>query len=219
MKRKLKSLITLITGFAVAICLVGCGEDKTASKALNGMFEALNEGDYYKAVSTYIYNNENSNDFLRCGENFNENDYLAYNMQNKLFKSLKYKIVKTDIVNQSEIHFTVKVTSTDLSPVGKELATTAAAYNSFALNAEEDEKITENEFNDIMSQQLASISKQYLESENVKSVTNEIVITMGYSESGKWLVSMTDDLYNVLTGGVYDTFYKAIEEQNTSTGK
>ena len=42
---------------------------------------------------------------------------------------------------------------------------------------------------------------------------------MGYTEDGKWLVSMTDDLYNVLTGGVYDAFYKVIEESDITPKK
>lgn len=219
MKRKLTKLLTFVLALSIAFCFTGCSEEKTAKKNLSAMFDDLKKGNYYEAVSTYIYNNENSNDFLKCGDNFNENAFPGYSMHKALFDSLEYKIKESKIINQSEIHFITDVTSIDLTPVGEELADTAAAYNISAANAEEDEKLTENELNDIMTQQLGSISKDYLKSGNVKTVTNEVEIVMGYTEDGKWLVSMTDDLYNVLTGGVYDAFYKVIEESDITPKK
>lgn len=216
MKRKIAKVLTMILALSMLLGIGGCSEKKTASKNLTAMFDTLKKGDYYEAVSTYIYNNENSNDFLKCGDNFNKESFAAYDIHNALFSSLEYKIIDTEIVNQSEIHFNVEISSIDLSPIGEELAATAAAYNASAENAEDIEKLSDTELNSIMTQQLGSISSDYLSRNDKTTVKNNVEVTMGYTEDGRWLVSMTDDLYNALTGGVYKAFYEVLEDYDVT---
>lgn len=219
MRKNFLKLISAVLSFSLILCLSGCSEEKAAKNNLESMIAELKDGNYYEAVTNYIYDEDNSNDFLNCGENFNENAFPAYKMHMAVFDSLKYNIKDTKIISQSEIHFITDITTIDLTPVGEELASMATAYNISSSNAEEDEKLTDSELNDIMTQQLGNISNEYLNGDNVKTVSSEVEIITGYTKEGKWLIYMDEALYNALTGGVYKAFYDVIENTDIITEK
>ena len=206
---KFLAIFVLIT---MLVCLVGCGEDSEAKGELKSMFSLLCDGKYTEAMEKYVAETDSGYDFLKCGENFNKESFATYDMNMAVFESLKYSIESSKVINESEIHFKVKLTTLDLTPVGKELAENVAAYNATAENAGADEKLSDDELNAILSQQTVSISEEYLSDNDIKKRTSEVEIAMYYDPIGKWFVHIDDNLIDALTGGVYTAYYDAIKK-------
>lgn len=219
MKKIFAKAVAVALTVVMAFGLAGCSEQKIAKKNLSKCLDLLKSGEYYEAISNYVYNQENSNDFLGCGDEFNENSFPAYKLHKAIFDSMDYKITNTKTVNESEIHFTVEISHLDCQKIGEELATMTAGYNIASFNAEDEEKLSDGELNDLMTKQLQSISNDYIDGGKLKKATDKVEVTMGYSTDGKWYVIMSDKLYHALTGNVYKAYYEAIQNAELVTKK
>lgn len=211
MKKVLFKIFALALVFSLVLGLSSCGEDREAKGELSAMFAMLSEGKYDEAMKKYVAENDSGYDFLKTNGNFNEENFAAYKIHDALFKSLEYDIESSEVVNESEIHFKTKITTLDLSPVGKELAESAAAYNAAAENAEADEKLSDSELNTILSQQMVNVSDEYLSGKDVKKRSRDVEIAMYYDPVGKWFVHVDENLIEALCGGVYSAYYEALE--------
>lgn len=209
---RLTAVLTAVIMTMAVLC--SCSEDKAARANLTKMFDLLKKGDYTEAVSEYIGGDSSDTDFIHCGGKFDKDSFAAYDMHMAVFDSLEYNIKKTKSVSETEIHFTTEITTIDLSPVGDELAETTAAFNISSANAEAEEKLSDEELNNILSQQMVSISNDYLSDGNAKKRTVTVEIKMYYDRGGNWVVYLDRDLANALNGGVYDAFYSALESKN-----
>lgn len=202
---------------AALLCLPGCSEDKVAKQNLSEMLDTLKEGKYVDALTKYVAHTDSGYDFLHSGNNFTKDDFPAYDMHMAVFKSLKYNIKKTKIIGETEIHFITDISTIDLVPVGKELAQMTAAYNISSENAEEDEKLSDSEINDILSQQMLNISSEYLKRDDIKERKTEVEVIMYYDVNSGWLVYMDEPLADALSGGVYEAYYSALKDADMVT--
>lgn len=217
MRKLFVKIISFVLIFAALLCTAGCSEDREAKDNLSEMFAMLKNGEYLEAMDKYVAGADGGSDFLNCEGSFDRESFPAYDMHMAVFKSLKYKIKSSDIVSENEIHFKTEITAIDLEPVGRELAETAAAYNISSENAESDEKLSDSEINNIMSQQMVSISGEYLDSGDVAKRTSEVEISMYYDPAGRWFVHMDDPLADALTGGVYSAYYDSLSKADMVT--
>jgi len=206
-KNILIKVLSVMLSAMLLISLTGCAEDKDARKALVGMFDTLKAGDYDKAISKYVIKTDEGYDFINCKDGFSKEKFEAYDMHLAVFKSLEYEIKKVSVVDETHTVYTVKITATDLSPVGKELANTTTAYNITAENGEEDELLSDGELNEILEHHMVSISNEYLNGKDIKTRTAEIDIRLHYDAIDGWKIHMTPELADILNGGVYTAFY------------
>lgn len=216
-KSRLLKLISLMLSVLLVLGLAGCGEDKEARDRLSKMFDTLKEGNYIEAVTNYVAKTDSGYDFLHSGEKFTKEDFPAYDMHLAVFKSLKYDIKETKVIDETQIHYITDITTIDLSPVGKELASTTAAYNIAAENAEADEKFTDSELNELLTQQMVNISTEYLNNKDIKTRTTEVEVILYYDVATGWMVYIDEKLADALNGGVYETFYAEMSNADMVT--
>ena len=217
MKKSILKLVSCVLSLLLLFGLAGCSEDKEAKERLSQMFDTLKEGEYIEAVSKYVAKVDGGYDFLHCGEEFSKEAFPAYDMYMAVFESLEYDIKETKIIDETQLHYITDITTIDLSPVGEELAHTTAAYNIAAENAEEDEKLSDSELNEILTQQMVTISSEYLEGNDLKTRTTEVEVIMYYDVAAGWMVYIDEKLADALSGGVYETFYAAMSNADMVT--
>lgn len=216
-KNVLIKFLSVMLSVILLLSLAGCSEDKDARKALIEMFDTLKAGDYDKAISEYVIQTEEGYDFINCEDGFSKETFEAYDMHLAVFESLEYEVKKVSVVDETHTVYTVEITAIDLSPVGKELASTATAYNITAENGEDDEILTDDELNEILEHHMISISNEYLNGKDVKKRTAEIDIKMHYDAAKGWKVHMTPELADMLNGGVYTAFYDETSKSDMVT--
>ena len=216
-KNRMLKILSVMLAVFLTFGFAGCGEDKEARDRLSKMFDTLKEGNYIEAVSKYVAKTDSGYDFLHSGEKFTKEDFPAYDMHLAVFKSLEYKIKKTKVIDETQIHYITDITTIDLSPVGKELASTTAAYNIATENAEADEKLTDSELNELLTQQMVTISKEYLNDADVKKRTTEVEVILYYDVATGWMVYIDEKLADALNGGVYETFYAEMSKADMVT--
>jgi len=202
MKKKILKLTAVI--LAIMLCLTGCSEVKEAQKAIDAMFASLNDGDYITARDAYISTMGGDNDFLGCGDTFDEENFPAFAMHEALFKSLEYKVVKKLNAEPARVTFLVEITALDLTPVADELFAAAEDYNFMAENSEGE--LDENAINEILTTRMTDISKDYINGENKKTKTTEIEVNVCYEKDRMWRVYLDDKLAGALTGNVYERY-------------
>lgn len=210
MQKKLFRFAALLVAVISILCLTACSEVEQAQKTMEDMFDVLKKGDYVGARDAYISRMAGDNDFLGCKDNFDEEHFPAYAMHDALFKSLEYKVVKQVSSDPATVTFLVEVEALDLSPVAEKLFTAAEGYNFMAENNEG--QITEDEINTALTQQMVDISKDYIESADVKTKKTELEINVCYENGRVWRVFPDDKLVNVLTGGVYERYNEIMQE-------
>lgn len=217
MKKRVLRILSVVLSLVMMFSLTGCSGDKEAKNRLTQMFDTLKEGNYIEAITKYVAKTDGGYDFLHCGEEFSKEAFPAYDMHLAVFKSLEYDIKETKVVDETQIHYITDITTIDLSPVGKELANTTAAYNIATENAEADEKLSDAELNDLLTQQMVSISSEYLNNKDIKTRTTEVEVILYYDVAIGWMVYIDEKLADALNGGVYETFYKEMSNAGMIT--
>jgi len=210
MRKKLLRFAALAVALISVICLTSCSEDNLAKKTVEDMFDTLKQGDYVKARDLYISQMAGDNDFLGCKNNFDEEHFPAYAMHEALFTTLDYKIIKKISGDPVKVTFLVEVEALDLSPVAEELFVAAEGYNFMAENNEG--QITEEEIKSVLTQQMVDISKDYIKSDDAKTVKTELEVNVCYEKDQVWRVYPDDKLVNVLTGGVYERYNEIMQD-------
>ena len=216
-KNVLFKILTLILSMVLLFSLSGCAEDKEARVTLTKMFDTLKEGDYNKALSNYIINTDDEYNFINCTGEFTKEDFPAYDMHLAVFKSLEYKITGVKVVDETHTIYTVDISALDLSPIGRELAQTTAAYNITAANAEDGEQLSENELNEILTHHMVSISHDHLNGDTLKTISKTLEVTLHYDAAKGWQVHINPELAAVLNGGVYNAFYEEAAKSDMVT--
>lgn len=211
MKKKffwLSSLIALI--LVMVLSLTSCSEVGQARGAIEDMFDLLKQGKYIEARDGYISTMGGDNDFLGCGESFDEEGFPAYAMHNKLFSTLDYKIIKEVSEDPAKVTFLTEIETIDLTPIADRLFEAAEEYNFMAENNEG--QISDDDINSFLTQQMVDISKEYIEGDNVQRVKKQIEINVCYEKDRVWRVYPDDKLVNALTGGVYERYNAIMQE-------
>ena len=216
-KNRVFKILSLMLSALLILGFAGCGEDKEARDRLSKMFDTLKKGEYIEAVTNYVAKTDSGYDFLHSEEKFTKEDFPAYDMHLAVFKSLKYKIKETKVIDETQIHYITDITTIDLAPVGKELAATTAAYNIATENAEADEKLSDSELNELLTQQMVTISNEYLNGSDVKTRTTEVEVILYYDVATGWMVYIDEKLADALNGGVYETFYTEMSNADMVT--
>ncbi len=202
MKKKIFKLTAVF--LVLLLCLTGCSEVKEAQKAIDGMFASLIEGDYITARDSYISTLGGDNDFLGCGDTFDEEGFPAFAMHDALFRSIEYKILKKLDAEPARVTFLVEITSLDLAPVADELFVAAEDYNFMAENSEGE--LDEDAIKEILTTRMTDISKDYINSKDIKTKTSKIEVNVCYEKDRMWRVYVDDKLAGALTGGVYERY-------------
>lgn len=205
---KFTSLIALI--IILILSLTSCSEVGQARSAIEDMFDLLKQGKYIEARNGYISTLGGDNDFLGCGDSFDEESFPAYAMHNELFSTLEYKIIKKVSDEPARVTFLTEIETIDLTPIADRLFEAAEEYNFMAENNEG--QISEEDINAFLTQQMVDISKEYIKSDSVQRVTKQVEINVCYEKDRVWRVYPDDKLVNALTGGVYERYNAIMQE-------
>jgi len=210
MKNKLLRLTALIMCVLFVVSFASCSEVKQAQRSLEEMLDTLIKGDYLTARDAYISQMGGDNDFLGCKDNFNEENFPAYDMHKELFSTMEYKVIKTVLDEPARVTFLVEITALDLEPVADKLFETTENFNFMAENNETE--LTDEEINAVLTQQMVDISHDYLKGEDRKMKTTQLEVNVCYEKDRVWRVFPDDKLVNVLTGGVYNRYNRIMQE-------
>ncbi len=210
MKNRLLRLTALIMCVLFVVSFASCSEVKQAQRSLEEMLDTLIKGDYLTARDAYISQMGGDNDFLGCKDNFNEENFPAYDMHKELFSTMEYKVIKTVLDEPARVTFLVEITALDLEPVADKLFETTENFNFMAENNETE--LTDEEINAVLTQQMVDISHDYLKGEDRKMKTTQLEVNVCYEKDRVWRVFPDDKLVNVLTGGVYNRYNRIMQE-------
>ncbi len=210
MKNRLLRLTALIMCVLFVVSFASCSEVKQAQRSLEEMLDTLAEGDYLTARDAYISQMGGDNDFLGCKDNFNAENFPAYDMHKELFSTMEYKVIKTVLDEPARVTFLVEITALDLEPVADKLFETTENFNFMAENNETE--LTDEEINAVLTQQMVDISHDYLKGEDRKMKTTQLEVNVCYEKDRVWRVFPDDKLVNVLTGGVYNRYNRIMQE-------
>lgn len=205
---RLTSLVSLL--LVIILCFTSCSEVGQAQSAMENMFDLLKQGKYTEARDVYISSMGGDNDFLGCGDKFDEESFPAYAMHKELFSTLDFKVIKEISEEPAKVTFLTEIEAIDLTPIADRLFEAAEEYNFMAENNEG--QISEEDINEFLTQQMVDISKEYINSDNVQRVKKEIEINVCYEKDRVWRVYPDDKLVNALTGGVYERYNAIMQD-------
>jgi len=184
--KKVKTLLALLLVFVLAFSLTGCSSPtEQASATVTETLSALRDADE-ETIKQYL----NADELEGIGMDD------AVEMFKSVFGGLEFEILSSEQVDENTVNVKTKIVARDMKVVMENFMGEVLKY-AFSM-AMADPQPSEEE----MTAKMMDIFAECLADPDVEKITTEYVIPVMKNDEGGWYFESTDELIDVLSGGM-----------------
>lgn len=188
MKKGFKVAVSLLLMLSMLFALSGCGEEKQAQKAFEGLMSSLKALDFEQAQQYADLETATIGD----GESLTGEAKIF--MEN-LFDKLEWEVLSVTKVDDENVQIKANITAADMTPILSEFFQKALEYAfSGALSSAQ---MSEEETN----AKLAEILKEVVSKAGLATINTEVTVQVTRVDDG-WRVALDEAFVDALLGGM-----------------